>query len=354
MVSILKKALIVTVFLLSISQTAHAASLYLSPSSGSYATGENFAVSVFVGTGESMNAAKGKISFPTEYLTVVAVTTANSIVDLWVQKPSFSNAGNFGNVSFEGVVLNPGFEGPAGRIADAIFRVKKQGFADVVFGEATILANDGLGTNITTTSGNAHFSLTAAQFLSAAPSVDTQKRVEAIEGRISEVENKISESVSASPIVIVQELKQELPSGILGVWEILPQWLQIGLIVIVALAVLILAFLIISFGALVFIWMWGFAWAKKGRFVDILLLIMRKSGRFLLRMIFFGGLAEREIEGDIRYSIPKISRVVHEARHAHSFRGLMNDYFGTIYRITKRLFTKNEEGWRDTDRTNQR
>ncbi len=347
MVSI-KKALIISVFFLFASQTAHAAFLYFSPSSGSYAKGENFVASVFVGTGEAMNAVRGRIIVPTEYLEVITVNQINSIINLWVQKPSFSNAGSFGNIQFEGVVLNPGFEGSRGRIVDVVFRIKKQGAADVIIEESTILANDGLGTNITTAGKNAHFSFALPQSPpTTVPSEDIERRIEAVEGKIGEVEDRISESVSAPSVIIVQEQIQEAPSGILGVWEVLPNWLQTGLLVLAGLAVLILAFLILSFGALVFIWMWTFTWQRKGKFAHGILVTIRSIRRFFLRVLFVGRMVEREIEGDIRYSIPQVTGVVHEAHHARSFRKLVKDYFGAIYRIIKRFITKNENEWKD-------
>ena len=51
-------------------------------------------------------------------------------------------------VRFEGVVLNPGYKGSRGAIFTITFKVKAQGSASLNFLSASILANDGKGTNI--------------------------------------------------------------------------------------------------------------------------------------------------------------------------------------------------------------
>jgi len=146
-----------------LSQT-EAAYFYFSPDKGSYYKNENFKVSVFVNSDISINAAEAIINFPTEYLEAATVNNIvnNSIIDLWVQKPSFSNAGNTGNVRFEGVILNPGYSGPNGKLLEITFRIKKEGAAELNFDGFSILANDGLGTNVSTPGANASFVLLPA------------------------------------------------------------------------------------------------------------------------------------------------------------------------------------------------
>ena len=60
-----------------------------------------------------MNAASGVISFPADKLEVVSLSKTGSVFTLWVQEPSFSNSA--GTINFEGIVLNPGFIGAAGK-----------------------------------------------------------------------------------------------------------------------------------------------------------------------------------------------------------------------------------------------
>ncbi|MBU4257207.1 four helix bundle protein [Patescibacteria group bacterium] len=135
---------------------AQAASLYFSPSSGSYTVGSNFSVTVYVSSADqAMNAVSGAISFPVDKLEAVSVAKTGSIVSLWVQEPSFSQAA----VNFEGIVLNPGYTGVAGKIITVNFKAKQAGNAPLVFSSGAILANDGQGTNILTGMGGGNYEI---------------------------------------------------------------------------------------------------------------------------------------------------------------------------------------------------
>ncbi|MCR4275466.1 MAG: cohesin domain-containing protein [Candidatus Wolfebacteria bacterium] len=137
---------------------ASAATLYFSPSSGSYTVGQNFSVSVYVSSADqAMNAASGVISFPQDKLEVTSFSKSNSIFTLWVQEPAFSN--DVGTVNLEGIVLNPGFTGATGKIITVNFKAKAAGNALLNFSSGSVLANDGKGTNILTSLGNAQFNL---------------------------------------------------------------------------------------------------------------------------------------------------------------------------------------------------
>ena len=95
-----------------------------------------------------MNAASGVVSFPQDKLQVVSLSKSGSIFNLWVQEPSFFNG--TGTISFEGIVLNPGFMGSAGKIITVNFRAKSSGNVSLSFSSGSVLANDGKGTNILT------------------------------------------------------------------------------------------------------------------------------------------------------------------------------------------------------------
>jgi len=157
MAKIYKIALII-LFLGMLPVAAEAATLYFSPSSGSHAVGTTFSVSIYVSSADqAMNAASGVISFPQDKLEATSLSKTGSIFTLWVQEPSFSNSA--GTINFEGIVLNPGFTGAAGKIITINFRAKAAGSALVNFSSGSVLANDGKGTNILTSLGNAQFSL---------------------------------------------------------------------------------------------------------------------------------------------------------------------------------------------------
>src|SRR3989344_8763805 len=118
-----------------------AATLYASFAEDQYVRGEIFEVRVSVASPqEAINAVSGTLVFQQDMLEVVSVSGQDSIIDFWIQKPSFSNAR--GKVSFMGVVLNPGFQGAAGNVLDVTFRAKKSGTARLGFSSGLVLAND--------------------------------------------------------------------------------------------------------------------------------------------------------------------------------------------------------------------
>ncbi len=145
-------------------QGAWAATVFLSPSSSSYFQNKTFSVTVYVSSDkQSLNAVSGNLTFPNDKLEVVSVSKSGSIFNFWVQEPSFSNAN--GKISFEGVVLNPGFQGNSGRLVSVNFKTKSSGSAKVAFSAASVLANDGKGTNILSGTSGATFSIKAVSLL---------------------------------------------------------------------------------------------------------------------------------------------------------------------------------------------
>lgn len=148
-------------FFVALPGIAQAASLYFSPSSGSYVVGNTVSVGLFVSSADqALNAASGVITFPQDKLEVASLAKSGSIFSLWVQEPSFSNSA--GTVNFEGITLNPGFTGAGGKLITINFRVKTAGTALLNFSSGLVLANDGKGTNILTSLGNANFVLEEA------------------------------------------------------------------------------------------------------------------------------------------------------------------------------------------------
>ncbi len=157
--------------LFGISSLASAATLYFSPDSGSYKIGQQFSVGVYVSSSkEAMNAASGVVSFPAGNLEVVSLSKSGSIFSLWVQEPTFSNSG--GTINFEGIVLNPGFTGSGGKIMSINFKAKGTGSSALSFSSASVLANDGKGTNILTGVSGANFNIITS---TEAPKEETPK-----------------------------------------------------------------------------------------------------------------------------------------------------------------------------------
>jgi len=151
-------------------ETVQAANLYFSPSSGSYSVGQTISVGVYVSSADqTMNAASGVISFPSDKLEVTSLSNASSIFSLWVLEPSFSNS--IGSLNFEGIVLNPGFVGAAGKIITINFKTKAAGNPILNFFSGSVLANDGKGTNILSNLSTAQFSLSSSAITPPTPSV---------------------------------------------------------------------------------------------------------------------------------------------------------------------------------------
>ncbi len=139
--------------------SALAASLYISPSSASVAPGKSVTVSIgVVSSDQAMNAASGVLTFPADKLEVVSVSKTGSIISLWVQEPSSTAS----TVNFEGIVLNPGYTGSAGKILSVTFKAKAAGAANLSFSSGSVLANDGEGTNILSGMGKATITITGA------------------------------------------------------------------------------------------------------------------------------------------------------------------------------------------------
>lgn len=156
--------------------TVQAAELYLSPKRGDYAVGQSFTATVNISTpDQAMNAAQGTITFPPDKLEVVSLSKSGSILNLWVQEPSFSNKA--GTIQFEGVVLNPGFTGSAGKILSIILKGKEIGDAPLEITNGSVLANDGLGTNILTKTSGADYTLTASKKVISPPGLPAKPEV---------------------------------------------------------------------------------------------------------------------------------------------------------------------------------
>lgn len=159
-ISVLVKLLKNIFFVLLISfvstNTLFAATINFSPATGTYNKDATFSVGIYVASpDQAMNAASATIKFPTDKLQVVSVSKSGTIVDFWAQEPTFSNSS--GEVRLEGVVLTPGYQGSAGKILTINFKGKTVGTAGINISTSSVLANDGIGTNILKSVSGASF-----------------------------------------------------------------------------------------------------------------------------------------------------------------------------------------------------
>jgi hypothetical protein len=93
----------------------------------------------------SINAISADISFPPDMLSITAVKKA-PLLNFWTQEPSFSATA--GTAKIEGVIFNPGWTGSTATAATLVIVPKKQGVATLSFSHASVLANDGQGTEV--------------------------------------------------------------------------------------------------------------------------------------------------------------------------------------------------------------
>lgn len=124
------------------------ASIFVGPASGTFTVGSTFTVSVYVNTGgQAINAIETNLSFPPDKLQVVSPTAGKSLIQIWVNQPTYSNVD--GDLKFQGTVPSPGINTESGLISTVTFRVKSIGTATLkVLDTSRVLLNDGRGTDV--------------------------------------------------------------------------------------------------------------------------------------------------------------------------------------------------------------
>lgn len=127
--------------------TTHAADMFMSAEKKVFAQNEEFLVKVSLDTKEErVNAVEGTVSFPTDLLELKEVRDGNSAINFWIEKPSEREAGK---VSFSGITTG-GFSGPEMFLFSLVLRGKQAGNSALNLENVQVLANDGLGTKIST------------------------------------------------------------------------------------------------------------------------------------------------------------------------------------------------------------
>ncbi len=128
-------------------KSGKSAILYFLPASGKFNIGDIFTTAVNIDSPtEAVNAVTADIYFSPEHLEVVDIFTEDSLFNLWVVPPKYSNEN--GTINFVGGLPTPGFTGKNGVIAEIVFRVKRAGYTELTAQNIEILANDGYGTDV--------------------------------------------------------------------------------------------------------------------------------------------------------------------------------------------------------------
>lgn len=155
--------------------SAAGASLYLTPSTGTFVIGGTFSVSVKVSTGgQVINAAEGAIQYDSSLLEAVSASRGGAVFNLWTTEPTISG----GAIRFGGGIPMPGYKGNGGHVMTVKFKAKAAGTAQVSFTSGAVLANDGKGTNILASMGSGSYTIS--------PKVDAPKSEEPTSTKTSE------------------------------------------------------------------------------------------------------------------------------------------------------------------------
>lgn len=170
------KLLLVLFLFLVTNNSVFSAELTLAPSSGNYNVGDSFSVRLRVSSpNTSINAVSSGISFSNDTIALSSISKAGSIITLWPVEPSFVNQA--GNASIDGVAIS-GFTGSSGTVVTLNFRAVKEGPAYVRFSGASVLANDGNGTNVLQGSSGASFTINKKEISIIEPKESVIKKVQ--------------------------------------------------------------------------------------------------------------------------------------------------------------------------------
>lgn len=107
-------------------------------------------ISLFIDTeGEKINAMEGIISFPYDSVNIIDINEANSVIDIWLEKPKITQEG----IIFSGIVPG-GFDvvhdpieskEKPGKVLTFILQSKVEGRIPIILKDAVALRNDGSG-----------------------------------------------------------------------------------------------------------------------------------------------------------------------------------------------------------------
>ncbi|MEO5635002.1 MAG: cohesin domain-containing protein [Candidatus Paceibacterota bacterium] len=153
MIRILKLPILIFLFLVIIASntaSAQSTSLFFSAPPTQVEEGQRFTIDVKVSSpSQSINAISGAVSFNDSLIHVISLSKDRSIINLWTEDPKVQR----NKIVFEGIILNPGYQGSSGSIFKITFEARNVGTAQINWSEGAVLANDGLGSNVLATFG---------------------------------------------------------------------------------------------------------------------------------------------------------------------------------------------------------
>jgi len=146
-----------TIFYFLFTSQAYAATLYISPASGSYSVGSTITLTVRSNTqGVNVNTAEASIAYSTENLELVSVKQGSTF---YLASPGSPSKGA-GTAYFAGGLPNPGYNGTSGILGTLTFRARAIGTATVSVSYGHVLLNDGNGTDALSGTTAGHYTIT--------------------------------------------------------------------------------------------------------------------------------------------------------------------------------------------------
>ncbi len=124
---------------------ANAASMSVSPATGSFEVGDRLVLRIVISSNAPFNAVSGVLSYPSIF-AVDSVSKTGSVLNFWVTEPIVLK--NSSTIKFEGVALG-GYMQSSGTVITMNLRAVKAGSGTFSFQSGQVLANDGEGTDIT-------------------------------------------------------------------------------------------------------------------------------------------------------------------------------------------------------------
>ncbi|MCK5416638.1 hypothetical protein KAI92_04390 [Candidatus Parcubacteria bacterium] len=166
---------VLTLFYPFASVKAAGATLFLSPSSGSFEIGKTFTVKAMVnsGGGIGINASDGSIKYDTDLLTLLSITKTGSVFNLWTKEPISSG----GSISYGGGSPSA-YTGTAGAIFNISFKAKKIGEATVSFTSGKAIQAGPPFADLVSGLGSAKFSIIESKKEEPKPKVKPKKEEE--------------------------------------------------------------------------------------------------------------------------------------------------------------------------------
>ena len=171
-----------------------------------------FTVTINTNTeGASINSAEGVLSFPTDLLNVESISTSGSVFSMWVEPPIFSNIS--GTISFGGGLPN-GFSGSRGKILSISFLAKKTGTAKIYFSSGNVRANDGMGTDITSSKNGTTVNILSEEVKTVPKKVVPVKKIENEIDTIAPENLNVISSITKDDLVALQISSTDTGSGL--------------------------------------------------------------------------------------------------------------------------------------------